>query len=336
MRTFTFTWIVGVLLVGWSSNAQAQETDTTAIETVQDTLSVGEENDYEEEEVYQDSDEEMEENDTYMDSTTIQWGNRSRIIITEDGDGNRVIKLVKKKDGDVIIEEDAGVEYERDDWDDDDRRRRRKNYNTVDFLAFDLGVTNYYNDNNFGVDAINNPDLEVRAFRPGAHVALHFLPTTVSLFGRGAVNIKTALTIDWTQYYFTEDIQLLPDMDTLTWNVTGIDYDRNKLTTRYAQIPLLLNFDTNPGSDDGFSFSVGGYAGFLWGAKTKQVSDAEGKEKVRDEFNVNRFRYGLTARVDLAWLDIYFNLNMSQVFEENEDRGINAQSFTVGINIIDF
>ena len=330
MRTLTYTWIVGVLLVGWSSNACAQEADTTAIETLQDTLTVSEE-----EEDYADSEEDMEEDETYMDSTTIQWGNRSRIIITEDADGNRVIKLVKKKDGDVIIEEDAGVEYERDDWDKDDRKRRR-NYSSVDFLAFDLGFTNYYNDNNFGVDALNNSDLEVRSFRPGAHVALHFLPTTVSLFGRGAVNIKTALTIDWTQYYFTEDIQLLPDMDTLTWNVTGIDYDRNKLTTRYAQIPLLLNFDTNPGSDDGFSFSVGGYAGFLWGAKTKQVSDAEGKEKVRDEFNVNRFRYGLTARVDLAWLDVYFNLNMSQVFEENEDRGINAQSFTVGLNLIDF
>ena len=98
----------------------------------------------------------------------------------------------------------------------------------------------------------------------------------------------------------------------------------------------MLNFNTDPRHDEGFSLSIGGYAGVLWGGKTKQVSDVEGKKKVRDEFNLNKFRYGLTARVDLRWLDFYFNLNMSQLFEEEEDRGINTQTFTAGINIIDF
>ncbi len=331
MRTLYTTYLIILGIMVGPFTVQAQDTDSSRVEVPSDTLVVDPP-----EEVPQEGEEE-EGVVEYQDSTTIMWGNRSRIIITEDKEGNRIIKLVKKKDGEVVIEDDDDWD-EDDDWDDEDDYReykRRKYNNSVDFLAFDLGLTNYYNDNNFGVDAVD-PDLEVRAFRPGAHVALHFLPTTVSLFGRGVVNLKTAITIDWTQYYFTKNIRILPDQDTLTWTFPGIEFDKNKLTTRYAQIPLLLNFNTNPGSDNGLSFSIGGYAGVLWGGKTKQVSDEEGKEKVRDEFNLNRFRYGLTARLDLKWLDFYANLNLSQVFEENEDRGINTQSFTVGVNIIDF
>ncbi|MEM6628261.1 MAG: outer membrane beta-barrel protein [Bacteroidota bacterium] len=339
MKHFIYTLCL-IGCIGNLGSLKAQDPDSVQVPQ-SDTLEVVADTLYEEEEGFN---EENDTEDAYRDSTTIQWGNKSRIIITEDQEGNRVIKLVKKKDSENIIieEEDDDDDWDDDDWDDDDWdddddkwKYRRRNYSTVDFLAFDLGVTNYYNDETFGVDAAV-PDLEVRSFRPASHVALHFFPTTVSLFGRGVVNLKTAVTIDWTQFYFTEDIQLQPDLDTVTWTFPGVNYDKNKLTTRYAQIPLLLNFNTDPRHNEGLSLSIGGYAGVLWGARTKQVSDAEGKNKVRDDFNVNSFRYGLTARVDLRWLDFYFNLNMSQLFEEDEDRGINTQTFTAGINIIDF
>ena len=193
MRQIIYTFcFIGCVCTWGGYHVQAQEPDSVEV-VVADTM-----------EVFEDSLErvefpdEEEGNEEFRDSTTIIWGNKSRIIITEDKEGNRVIKLVKKKEGEAEEWEDEDEGYYEEDEDHDDWEYSRRNgYSNVEFLAFDLGVTNYYNNENFGVDAAV-PDLEVRSFRPGSHVALHFLPTTVSLFGRGVVNLKTAITIDWT------------------------------------------------------------------------------------------------------------------------------------------
>ena len=278
---------------------------------------------------------EPESQEEKNDTTVISWGRKGKMIIIKDSKGNRRYSFESEPDND----DDDDDDYDDDNWvenDDDDgavRKRRSRYYSRVGVLAMDLGVANYYNDGNFGAEAANQ-DLEVKSFRPASHVALHFLPTTVSLFGRGVVNLKTAITIDYTQFYFENDIKLIPKQDVLTWERTGINYDRNKLTARYAQIPLLLNFDTTPGSDRGVSLSVGGYAGVLWESHTKQKSEEEGKEKIRDDFNLNKFRYGLTARLDFRWFDFYFNMALSELFEE--ESGLGAQSFTAGLNIINF
>lgn len=277
--------------------------------------------------------------ETQNDTTIITWGKKGKILIIKDEKGNRRYTF-SKEDG--AGEEGDDWESSEDDWDDDweenwddgdGRRRPNRYYSEVGFLAFDLGVTNYYNAGEFGVDAAT-PDLALKSFRPGSHVALHFLPTTVSLFGRGVVNLKTAITIDWNNYYFTEDVMLVSKQETLTVERTGIDYDKNKLVARYAQIPLMLNFNTAPDRDHGVSLSFGGYAGVLWESHTKQKSDEEGKNKVKDDFNLNNFRYGLTARLDFRWFDFYFNINLSELFDEENNLG--TQTFTTGLNLINF
>jgi len=314
IKKYFGTVLTGVLcLYLMGITAHAQQTDTTM--TVKDTIM---------------SEDMPPDESEYQDTTTITFGRRSKIVIVNDEKGNSEVKLVTRR----------RPEYDDDDWDHDewhdkDSDKRKNKYSEVGFLAFDLGVTNYYNDGEWGVDAAN-PDLELRTFRPGSHVALHIAPTTVSLFGKGAVNVKTAITIDWNNYYFTEDIQLQQDQEVLTFEQTGVNYDKNKLMVRYAQIPLMLNVNSDPRGDDGVSLSVGGYMGVLWRSRTKQKSDEFGKQKVRDEFNLNNFRYGLTARLDIKWFDFYFNFNLSQLFDEDEDAGINAQTFNAGINVFDF
>ncbi len=312
-KKYLLTVFTGVLFLYLRGiTAQAQQTDTTM--AASDTTM---------------SEELPSDEVEYQDTTTITFGRKNRIVIVSDDKGNNEVKLITRR----------GPEYDEENWDqdgnEDDSDKRKNKYSEVGFLAFDLGVTNYYNDGEWGVDAAN-PDLELKTFRPGSHVALHFLPTTVSLLGKGTVNLKTAITIDWNNYYFTEDVQLKQDQEALTFERTGVDYDKNKLMVRYAQIPLMLNINSDPRGDDGVNLSVGGYMGVLWGARTKQKSGEFGKQKIRDEFNLNNFRYGLTARLDIKWLDFYFNLNLSQLFDEDEDAGINAQTFNAGINVFDF
>ena len=269
------------------------------------------------------------ERDMKSDTTQIEWGKRTMIIITDE-DGKRV-ELKKNK------------EYEEDQWEDnrtydddndnnEENTPRRRKKSDVDFLALDFGISNYYVDGVFGAKAAS-PELALPDVRPGSHVALHFLPTTVSLAGRG-VNLKTAITVDWNNYYFQHDLTMLDRQDAVIFDSTGINFSKNKLTTRYAQIPLMLNIDTDPNGNDGVSISFGVYGGILWQAWTKQVSEEMGKVKAKGTYNLNPIKYGLMARVDFKWFDVYANYNLSTLFADGKTPA--TQTLVAGINIIDF
>ncbi|MCI4669278.1 MAG: PorT family protein [Bacteroidia bacterium] len=261
----------------------------------------------------------------------------------------KTVTIIKDEDGRHISIEDSKEvldeakkefeEREEEEWDEKfdyqpkERVDERKS-SQVGGLALDLGFAHFINGNTFGNNAVN-PELAIKDFRLGSHVALHVLPTRVSIAGKGKVNIKTAISVDWNNYYFTSNVTLIEGDEGIEFGQAEENLSKNKLTTRYAQIPLLLNFNTAPGQKNNVSFSVGGYGGLLWSAHTKQVTE-EGKKKTKNKgnYNLNPIRYGLTARLDFRWLDIYVNYNLSEVFAQNE--GPTTQTFEAGINVIDF
>lgn len=276
----------------------------------------------------------------------------TKVMIIKDEDGRKIEVQENEETGEaeVIIDDQGGVssDYEElevydesEDWDEFDYEPKESTNDnrksSVELLGLDIGISNYLVNGNYGTEAISDPNLAVREFRPGAHVALHMFPTRVSLAGRGAINLKTAVTIDWTNYYFENDVTLTPEVERVSavLDTLGTNFSVNKLTSRYVQIPLLLNINTDPGSKKGLSISVGGYAGFLWSGKTKQVTEENrNKVKIRDDFNLNPVRYGLMARFDFRWLDVYFQYNLSEVFAENE--GPSSQMFAAGLNVFHF
>jgi hypothetical protein len=264
------------------------------------------------------------------DTTEISWGKRKLIIITDE-EGKRV-EIKKNQPEEVYEVESENRRYANgNDEDREDTPRRRKK-SDVDLLGLDLGITNYYVNGVYGADAAS-PELALPDVRPGAHVALHLLPTTVSVIGRG-VNLKSAISIDWNNYYYQHNLTMLDRQESVVFDSTGVNFSKNKLTTRYVQIPLLLNINTDPGGNDGVSISFGVYGGVLWKAWTKQVSDEAGKVKVDGTFNLNPIRYGLMARVDFKWFDIYANYNLSTLFTDGTQPA--TQVFNAGINILDF
>lgn len=270
----------------------------------------------------QDKEKKSEEGETDGSQTTISVGGKKIIIIDdEDGDSRRV----------VVSEGEDDDDY---DPDHDHKTRHRRKGSHVDGIGLDIGITNYYVGGNYGVNAVPDGNFELKEFRPASHVALHLFPTTVSIAGRGAVNLKTALTIDWSYYHFKNNVTIIEDGEMIDFEDSNISFKNNNLMARYFQIPLLLNFNTIPGSDEGLRISVGVYGGILWKSRTKQVSDENGKVKINGDFFLNPYRYGLTARIDFRWFDLYLNYNLSELYAENE--GPSTQTFTAGVNLINF
>lgn len=269
------------------------------------------------------------------DTTIISW-RKKEFVIVKDEDGTHM--SIQRKN-----EWDDDDRWENEDWDDErdwnredweDEKKKSYKQSEVDVFAFDYGLTNYYVDNQLGKDA-TIPDLALKSFRPGSHLGLHFIPTRVSLDRRGVISMKTALTLDISRHNYIEPITLQPEQELLTYTKdTTMTFDKNKLSAHYIQVPLMLSLNTAPRTDKGLEISFGVYAGMLWKGVLKQEAPGLDKVKIKDDFNLSKFRYGLMARFDFSWLDLYVNYNLSNLFEEGQ--GPATQTFTAGINIIDF
>ena len=218
----------------------------------------------------------------------------SKTDTTEVIVGKKVITITfdsftGKKDAQVrVLEDELGDQAFEDGNEDDDHdsgNDSEKKIKPVDVDVFnmDLGMNFMF----LGKDSAGAPlPYESQPLR-STHVGLHFLKTRINFF-KGHVGLVTALDLDNNRYQFTNDITLLPNQNEPTVRYDSIKYRKNKLITWHAQIPLLLSFQTNPSHPKkNFHVAVGGFAGLLIGANTKQKSAENGKVKKADDFNLN-------------------------------------------------
>ena len=120
---------------------------------------------------------------------------------------------------------------------------------------------------------------------------------------------------------------------------------KSQLVTNYVDVPLELRFSSNP-SDPGRSFkaSIGGRIGYLYdafsklkyreGGQTKQLKD-------KQNWNLTRFRYGVSARIGVGNFSLFGYYNLTPLFEEGEgpyenNVATDFQTVTVGIALSAF
>jgi hypothetical protein len=120
---------------------------------------------------------------------------------------------------------------------------------------------------------------------------------------------------------------------------------KSQLIANYIEVPLELRYSSNP--DDparSFKASVGARIGYLYDgfSKVKFREDGEIK-KVKDKqsYNLNRFRYGVSAKVGFGNFALFGYYNLTPLFKENEGfynmgEPINFNTFTVGISLSSF
>ena len=120
---------------------------------------------------------------------------------------------------------------------------------------------------------------------------------------------------------------------------------KSQLVTNYVDVPLELRFSSNP-SDPGRSFklSIGGRIGYMYDAfsKLKYREDGETKQlKDKQNWNLNRFRYGVSARLGIGNFSIFGYYNLTPLFEEGKgpyekNVATDFQTMTVGISLSAF
>jgi hypothetical protein len=124
---------------------------------------------------------------------------------------------------------------------------------------------------------------------------------------------------------------------------------KSQLVTNYIDMPLEIRYSTKP--DDparSFKISVGGRIGYMYDSftKIKYKENSEVKKiKNKEDFNLTKFRYGLTARIGVGNFSLFGYYNLTPLFEEGKGLSdISAESsvkndfstLTIGISLASF
>jgi hypothetical protein len=127
-------------------------------------------------------------------------------------------------------------------------------------------------------------------------------------------------TNDYTLAYPDGDFESIVMIPTTDAGIEGIK--KSQLITNYVEVPLELKFSTKP--DDparSFKISVGGRFGYMFDSFTKLKYKEEGevkKLKNKEDFNLNKIRYGLSGRIGIGGFSFFCYYNLTPLFEEEK------------------
>ncbi|MCU0432840.1 MAG: PorT family protein [Bacteroidia bacterium] len=150
------------------------------------------------------------------------------------------------------------------------------------------------------------------------------------------VNLVTGFGIEWNSYAFRNNVSLIPDTNRVAAILETRDYSKNKLKMFYINVPVMLEFNTNTNNQHrSFHVAAGGLFSYnVFENRLKQEYELDGQtqeRKIKDDFNINPFRYGLTARIGYGEYTLFANYMLSEVFRGNAGPSLNQ--YTIGVHI---
>ena len=220
-----------------------------------------------------------------------------------------------------------------------DRKRHNSNLRT-NWWIVDLGFANYNDNTNYSSTA-------AQQYAPGSNGSWFALRSGKSVnvniwffmqrlnIAKHVLNLQYGLGLELNNYRYKQNIRYNanppatnnPPIVTLD-NTANRSYKKDKLAADYLTAPLMLNFNFTPGRHgDGFGFSGGISAGWLYSARNKTITSDEGKKKAKDDFDLERFKISYVGEVTLGPVKLYGSLAMKNMYK----RGLDITPYNFGV-----
>lgn len=162
--------------------------------------------------------------------------------------------------------------------------------------------------------------------------------TTLPLVRRRAVgfHLDFGLDFSWYNMMFEGNNTVRKEAEFVSFPVTldaegkEVEMKKSKLTVPFVNLSLMptVSFPKAFVSH----ISAGVYGGYRLGAYTKTKREDGGKDKVRSDFFLNDYRFGLSAEVGIRhFLDFFINYDLNTVFREH--RGPEVRMLSFGIRL---
>jgi hypothetical protein len=165
---------------------------------------------------------------------------------------------------------------------------------------------------------------------------IHTMMSGLDIF-KGHVFLSPGLGFTWNGYHFENKMMgLTTDNDTTIFLVDStIQYDKYKLRTTYAELPIMLGFRIGNLDKKFLTVQAGVVGGLNIGTIVKQryfVNNVKYKEKVKDDFNVNPFK--LDAIVKLKFkesIGVFARYSFTTMCEQGKTQEV--YPFSIGITL---
>ncbi|MEY5068862.1 MAG: hypothetical protein RLZ47_724 [Bacteroidota bacterium] len=182
------------------------------------------------------------------------------------------------------------------------------------FDHFDLGFSRYIDNGSFTLSPANS----FLEFEPAktTNVGFDFFEMKYNSGNRFAFFISAGL--DWNHIRLKQNITIQKDQSTLDYQTENIEFSKNRFSSRYLRIPIGFEFNTPVQKGKYFRVVAGPELGFLLNGKVKQISEERGKEKSKDDYNFNPFRYGAHLRLAYQNTGIFAKYYFNDVFAKDQ------------------
>lgn len=213
------------------------------------------------------------------------------------------------------------------------RKRDRENIST-NWWIVDLGYAGFSDNTNYSSPA-------AQAFAPGSNedwfdlrsgksrnVNIWFFMQRLNVISH-VVNLKYGLGLELNNYRFDDErIRFEKNPTLISLDSSLKDARKNKLAADYLTVPMMLNFNFTPGRSNGFGFSGGMSAGFLYSARQKTKLNGD-KDKLRDDFDLKRWKLSYVAELLLGPVKLYGSYAVNNMW----DKGLDHTPYSVGFRL---
>lgn len=159
------------------------------------------------------------------------------------------------------------------------------------------------------------------------NVNLWFLMQRLNLH-KGYINLKYGMGLEMFNFRYDKNMSYRTE-PTAHIRYDSIDFSKNKLFAGYLSVPFMVNINTTPGRKKGLSFSAGVSTGYLIGSRNKQVSKERGKEKIRGDFDLEKFRLAYIGEIGMGPLRLFGSYSMKPL----HSRGLEQHPYSIGIRL---
>jgi len=259
------------------------------------------------------------------DTTYVKVGDKGILQVIDQPDSTRIrvgdkeISIVEKYD-------DRDIRIEDIDEDDRDFTPRFRGH----WAGFEWGINNFLDAENTISREGDNLFMDLNTGRSWA-INLNFAQYSLG-FGTSHFGAITGLGLAYNNYFFDRD-NTIAEVDDQVVGVDTSNVSKSKLTTAYLRVPLLLEVQfPDVSRAKRIYLSAGLIAGLKLGSHTKVIfKDENGKsrDKNNDDFNINPFRYGVTARIGYGNVSVFGEYYFTPMFIE--DKGPELHPFTIGL-----
>jgi hypothetical protein len=188
----------------------------------------------------------------------------------------------------------------------------------IDFLDFDFGV-NLLNMGN-SISEQMQKDLGLKTWGSWSYT-FTFFPTKIFL---GSQNLMLMTGLSWRigQLEFKEKIDFEPNK-TLVY-VKDENLKKTQFMIHHLQIPLSIYWKSKriKGLGD-LGLGIGTYAGILLSEELEtETANPDRDIETNEDFGFEDFRYGLSARVDIGALKLFANMDLNNLWKDNDIKNI--------------